>query len=226
MAAPSYIPPGDSDLNLFLINFSTLITATPAAYGLLAADATAIAAQKTAYSAAFVLATDPSTRTPVTVAAKDTARRNAEAVVRPYAQRVASSLTVSDALKTGLGLNLHGTPPAPVPAPTVAPLLSLVSAAVGVHTIIGRNPINPTSKAMPVGSVGVQVERGAGATLAAATAALTFFDLRSKQPMSLSTAGQPSGTILAYRTRYFTRSGPAGSAQFGPWSEVISAAVL
>jgi hypothetical protein len=37
MASQSFLPTADQDFNAFAVNFSALITATPTAYGLLAA---------------------------------------------------------------------------------------------------------------------------------------------------------------------------------------------
>ena len=47
---PPYIPARNANLIAWAANFSTLITASPGTYGLLAGDATAIAAQNTARS--------------------------------------------------------------------------------------------------------------------------------------------------------------------------------
>jgi hypothetical protein len=102
----------------------------------------------------------------------------------------------------------------------------LVSAAVGTHTVIARNPEAPTTKAMPVNCIGVQVFRGSSPTLALPLADCAFFDSRSKQPMMLSTSGETQGHRLTYFARYFTRSGPAGAAQYGPWSDGLTASVL
>ena len=226
MPVAPYIPPQDGAFDGWLLNFSTLITANPTDYGLVAGDATAIAAQYTAFNAAYVAATDPVTRTPVTVAAKDTARFAAEAVVRPYAQQVANDPSVSDALKTGLGLNLHGTPPTPIPAPVVAPSLSIVSAAVGVHRVIARNPDTPTSKKMPPGVIGVRVYRSVTQPAPASLEDSSLLDQRTKQPMQISTAGIASGVVVTYRAAFVTRSGPGGIAQVGPMSDPVTLAVL
>ena len=53
-ALAPYIPVKDADLANWLDNFSALITASPATYGLVAGDAVAIAAQVAAWDAAYV----------------------------------------------------------------------------------------------------------------------------------------------------------------------------
>jgi len=50
-----YIPPTSSGLDGFAANFSTLISAAPATYGLTAGDATAIATATALYHAAYLL---------------------------------------------------------------------------------------------------------------------------------------------------------------------------
>ena len=92
-----YIPQRDSLLLPWALNFSTLITASPATYGLLAGDATAIAAVYSAYNTAYGLAINPATRTPVTVANKDTAKITMLATIRPYAQSISLNAGVSPA---------------------------------------------------------------------------------------------------------------------------------
>src|SRR4051812_34928506 len=65
----------DAELYTGSESFSTKITATPTAYGLVAAQATAYAAKNTAYAAAYVEAVDPETRTKGKVEAKNEAKR-------------------------------------------------------------------------------------------------------------------------------------------------------
>lgn len=226
MITPSYIPATDGALASFLLNLATLITANPTNYGLVSGDAVVITNASTTFSTNLALAVDPVTRTPVSVAQKDATRVSSIATVRPYCQQIRLDSSVSDALKVGLGLNLTGTPPTPIPAPGLAPLLSSISASTGVHNLIARNPDAPTTKAMPFGSIGVQIFSGTSTTGAVPLVDCAFLDIRTKQPMAISTSGIPSGTRVTYFARYQTRGGPGGAAQFGPWSEATVISVL
>src|SRR4051812_37047778 len=59
----SWIPESDGPLDVFVTNFSVLITAAPTSYGVVSADATAIASAVASWHAAFLLAVNPTTRT-------------------------------------------------------------------------------------------------------------------------------------------------------------------
>ena len=80
---PDYIPSSDGPALDWMQNFSALITAAPATYGLVAADATAIAAAVSAFDTALTAAIDPATRTKVTVITKNENRAAAEGRLPP-----------------------------------------------------------------------------------------------------------------------------------------------
>src|SRR2546423_1097889 len=99
MASSSYLPSREEDLLTWAQNFSSLITATPTAYGLVAADATALAALVSAYASALTAATNPSTKTKATVATKDTARVTMVADIRNLVRRIQGTPTVTPTQK-------------------------------------------------------------------------------------------------------------------------------
>lgn len=223
---PSYIPAKDADFSNWLLNFATLIAANPTDYGLVAGDATAISAQNTAFQAAYTAAIDPSTRTPATVAAKDTARYNAENVVRPYAQNVRLNAAVSDALKVGLGLNLPNSTRPPIPPPTVAPALAFDAATPLQHKLRYSDPSSPVGKAKPVGSIGVEIWRSVGTVPATDPAQATYYATFTKSPNFSSFDASQVGKVCTYFARFATRSGAGGKASVGPWSAALTIAVV
>jgi hypothetical protein len=95
----------DAELVASSLTFSTLISATPEAYGLTAAQATAYAALNTAYAAAYGTAIEPSTRTRSAVAAKDQARKSLVASAKQLATFIIDNLAVSNAQLIDLGLS-------------------------------------------------------------------------------------------------------------------------
>lgn len=224
MASP-YIPNRDADFAAWLLNFATLIAAAPAAYGLLVGDATAISAQNTAFQAAYTAAIDPGTRTPATVAAKDAARANAQAVVRPYAQRIRNNSAVDVALKVGLGLTIPSTTPTPIPAPVVAPALSLQSAIVGQMRLAYKDP-TAAGKAKPYGVVGVEMARAIGTVPAVDPAQASVWGTATKSPFEMSFLAGDAGKVVTLFGRFVTRSGPGGIAQVGPWSAPLVLTVI
>lgn len=144
--ARSFFTGKDSELYTGSNAFSTKITATPTAYGLVAAQATAYAAKNTAYAAAYVAATDPATRTKGTIAAKNAARAALRFIAADYASIIVGTATVTDEQKLDLGIRVRGTP-GPVPPPgTVTGL---------VVTLAGNGSLNLKWKCKnPKGSVG------------------------------------------------------------------------
>lgn len=219
-ATPPYLPPRDADFDAWLDNFSDLITAAPTTYGLVSGDAVIIAAQNTAWHAAYVLAINPSTRTPVTVAAKDVARVNATVIVRPYAQRIAVNPAVDNSDKVAVGVNPRGTVPTPIPAPTTWPALVWLGASPGLVQIAYKDSALGATKKKPFGAIGMELWVGYGTTSPPPLVDTVFAGIVTKSPLGINTTGN-AGKAMSIYARFSTRSGPAGSAQVGPWSPVL-----
>lgn len=224
MATP-YIPPKDADFNDWIVNFSTLLTANPTNYGLIAGDATAVATVKNAWVTAYTAAVNPATRTSATIATKDGARATAEATVRPYAIRIRDNASVSDALKIGIGVTVPNLVPTPIPAPTTAPALSIVSAIPLTQTLAYKE-VGSLGKAKPFGAIGVELWRAIGLVPAVDPAQCTFVGIHTKTPLTQGFESGDQGKIVTYFARFSTRSGPAGVAQTGPWSSPLSMVVM
>lgn len=223
--ATTYIPARDVDFNDWLTNFSTLLTASPATYGLTAPDAVLVAAQQVAFAGALALATDPSTRTPVTVAAKDAARASAEAIVRPYAVGISLNPAVSNGDKVAIGVTVRSNIPTPIPAPVTPPAIQLISATPLVHQLQIR-PVGAVNKAKPAGCIAIEVARSVGTVAATDPAQLTIIGQYGKTPLLQQFAAEDQGKLCTYAARYRTRSGPAGVSQAGPWSALSTFIVM
>lgn len=225
MATTPYIPSKDADFSNWLANFATLIAAHPTTYGLVSGDATAISAQNTTFQAAYTLATDPTTRTSVTVAAKDAARATAESVIRPYAVQVSLNSGVSNDDKTAVGVTVKKTVPTPVPPPTTVPVLALIASTHLVHQLSYRDTSTPTSKSKPPGVISMQLVRSLGTAPAVDPDAATFYDLWTKSPNNSLFQSGDVMKLCTYWGRWVTRGGPGGSSQYGPWSTSLVVAV-
>lgn len=213
-----YIPPTDSGFDTWLTNFSTLLTAAPATYGLTAPDATAVAAERTAYHAAYVAATDPGTRTSVTIAAKDSAKVSALAVVRPFAVSISLNSGVTDEDKTDIGVTVRKTVPTPVPPPTTTPALVLIAGVPQAHQLRYYDTSTPTTKAKPAGAVGIEIWRAIGTSPAVDPAQASYYTTWTKSPNVSQFLAPDVGKTCTYFARWVTRGGPGGSVQVGPWS--------
>jgi hypothetical protein len=219
MPAPApYIPPKDADFGPWLDNFSTLITAAPATYGLVASDATAIAAQNTAWAAAYTLAIGAGTRGTANISAKDVARVNAEAVVRPYAQQIANNVGVSVDDKIALGLNARTNPPSPIAAPNTSPILTVIGATPLGHTLRYRDEMaSPSVKSKPFGVIQIQVFGMVSATVISDPTALPLLGAFTKSPVGITWDSTAVGKQAYYAARWVTRTGLVG-----PWSPIVT----
>jgi hypothetical protein len=212
-----YIPARDSFFAAWLLNFATLIAATPAAYGLTAPDAVVIGEQNTAFQAAYTAATDPSTRTKGTVAAKDVARAAAELIIRPYAVRISQNNAVTDEAKADVGVTIRKTVPTPIPAPVDAPNLGMQSLIPGQLTA-AYNVVGQAGKAKPEGAVGIELVQSIGTVFATDPSQCALVGTYTKSPLRVGYVPEDSGKKVTLFARFVTRSGPGGKAQSGPWS--------
>lgn len=217
MASP-YIPVRDADLNNWASNFSTSITASPGTYGLITADAVAIAASYTAWFAAYALAINPPTRTPVTVADKDAAKIGMLAIMRPYAQQVANNAGVDVSDKIALGVNPRTNTPTPIAAPTSVPILSLIAATYLQHTLRYRDEGAPsTSRAKPVNVIQIQIFGAASATVLSDPTALPLLTTATKVPVVVTWDSGARGKPAYYTSRWINRNGLVG-----PFADITS----
>lgn len=226
MAQAPYIPAKDADFDTWLLNFTLLLTAAPATYGLTAPDAVTCAAQYTAWHPAYLAANDPGTRTPVTVAAKDAARVTAEQVVRPFAQAISKNMAVDPGDKVAIGVNLPNPVPVPIPPPVTFPQLGFRSAEPLVHNLQYQDSGLGTGKKKPFGAIGVEVYRSVGTVPATDPEQASYYGQFTKSPLRSTFDAAQVGKICTYFARWITRSGPGGRAQTGPWSAPLTVSVI
>jgi hypothetical protein len=143
------------------LNFSTRITATPTAYGLVAADATAYATLHTSFATALA-SCDPDERNKIATAAKNTARLALKTSARLLAKRVEGTASVTDAQKLELGLNVRAMP-SPIPPPATAPIISITS-VMGRTVKIKLKSADSADRGKPEGVHGAAVFTHVGPT--------------------------------------------------------------
>jgi hypothetical protein len=213
-----YIPSRDANFANWSANFSTLITASPATYGLVSGDAAAIAAQETAWAAAYALVTSNATRTPTTVGAKNAAKINALALFRPYAVTISKNAGVSSANKTALGVNPNTSVPTPISAPTTNPVLTVQSALSLQQVVRYRDVLaSPSVKSKPYGVIACAIYATASATAITDPTMLAYKFNATKSPFTLSWSSGDVGKQAYIAARWVTRRG-----LFGPWSPIIA----
>jgi hypothetical protein len=225
MATP-YIPPADVDFRDWLDNFSGLITAVPATYGLTGGNAVTIAAQQAAYSAALAIALAPATRTAPTIADKDAAKAAALAVVRPFAVSISLNSGVADLDKTAVGVTVRKIVPTPIPPPLTNPVLTLQSATPLRHVLNYRDSATPASKAKPFGAIGLQLFRAVGTVPAVDPAQASFYTQWTKSPNNSDFEAGDRGKVCTYFARWITQGGPGGTVQYGPFGAGLALSIM
>lgn len=219
MTAP-YIPAKDGDFLAWVDNFDDLTSVNFAAYGLTGGEAASITTVRTNYDVAYADAVNPATRTPVTIAIKDTAKATALATVRPLAQKIRNNPAVADATKVALGLTVPDTAPTPVPPPITFPLLDLLRATPGQHWIQYRDSETPTAKAKPFGATGMELWQSVGDAPAVTPVGANYLGTVTKSPLSVTLDPGDAGKVATYFGRWITRRGLVG-----PWSSPVSLTV-
>jgi hypothetical protein len=161
MAGSSFLPDRDADLLTWAQSASAFITATPTAYGLTAAIATAFASTVTAYSTALE-AVEPGVRSKMTVLTKNNAKTALKTNIRNWAKIVEGTATVTNAQKAQLGLNVRANP-SPIPAPSTAPNLDVVS-VLGRTLRVKLHDGSGTRRGKPVNVRGASIFSYTGTT--------------------------------------------------------------
>lgn len=229
MSAP-YIPPTTSGFDTWGANFSALITADPTRYGLDSLAAASIQSAYDLFHVQYLLAgttmphnvpVNPSTRTPVTVAAMRTQLGASRAIYRTYASQIRINPGVTNDDKVALGLNLPNTSPTPVPQPVSYPLLSFLSAGPLTHTFSYKDSDTPDGKAKPQGVVQMQLVGEATETVVVDPDTLPPLTPQTKSPFMITWFPGDGSKTAYYASRWVTRRGLVG-----PWSPIAAALIL
>jgi hypothetical protein len=213
---PPYIPAKNANLLAWAANFSGLIAANPATYGLVTGDATAITAQYTALNTAYALITSPSTKTAATVSAFNTEKIVAIGLFRPYAQSISLNAGVSSANKTALGVNPRTSVPLPITTPTTWPVALATSSSTAGIIVRYHDSSTPSVKSKPYGVIGALVYAKASLTPITDPTLLSFEGTQTKTPFTLSMPAT-AGMTIYIAIRWVTKKGLVG-----PWSPIIS----
>ena len=225
MNNPPYFPGPIAAQLAWFINFDALITAAPTTYGLVAGDATIIAAAVSPLQAAYDLAADPATSTTVTIAARNAVFANARAVCFPYAVTISQDASVSSANKLAVGVTPRSTVRTIVPTPTAVPVLAHVSSASLRALVTSTNSATPGRKAAPLGCT-TEFFWSVGTVAATDPAQLAYKGKRTRFPTELQFDAGDRGKVCTVAARYSKRNGTAGEEAAGLFSDLISFIVI
>jgi hypothetical protein len=218
MAAP--VPPvADQALLVWVQNASTLITATPTAFGLVAGDATALAALVSDYSTRLSTATTPATRNKISVAAKDTSKLALVAKIRSLLKIINAYPPLTPAQRASLNLHPRDTTPTPVPPPATRPMLAVDPD--GVARIFDET--TPENRRKPAGARGAVVFAKIGAATEEPPVSpddARFAVIATRNRFSIPLPPGSNGKMLWVMAQWFNERG-----ELGPVSVVASTTI-
>ena len=227
---PVFPPSRDADLLAWSANFSTKIGDAPATYGLVLAQATAYAALHDAFATAYSVATNPNTNSRQATAAKNQAKEtllNARNGAKELVRVVQAYPNITNALRTELGLRIPDTSPTPIPPPSSAPELAILSTFGRTVKIRLRDADNPERRGKPAGTEGATVLMYVGEAAPDTTSVATippsdpsswvFLQITSKPVVDLDIPANVAPGAKIWLTAFWfnarKQAGPAASPQ-------------
>jgi hypothetical protein len=200
-ATTNFLPTREADLVIWSNNFSAKINATPTAYGLTAAQASTYRGLHNTFVAASQTANNPATRSPSNIMAKDTAKAALIANARLLARIIQTCPTVTDTQRTDLGLTVRSGP-TPVPAPSIAPGLEIVS-TTGNTVRIRLHDSPSTRRGKPAGVTGAAVFSFVGAVAPTDSAAWKFEGNTSRTVLDVTFPGTTAPGARVWFTAFW-----------------------
>lgn len=221
-----YIPARDGDFNVWVNNFADYIAANYVALGLSLSDSNAMQSLESTWNTAYNAAIAGSTRGPMTVNVKDTAKTNAVQRARQLAVIIQANPAITDSQKTALGITLRKTNKTPIPPPTSSPLLTFIAATPLQHTLRWADQTTPALRAMPFGVVALELDVWVFTPITPPpppgppgppTMVLTL----TKQPAAINFTSDQIGKMAFYQGNWRTIRG-----LLGPVSNAISQTII
>jgi hypothetical protein len=208
----NFLPSADAQLLAWSVNFNTLIVATPTAFGLTAAQATAYTGRHDAYASAYQTAFDPNTRTGPAIEAKDLAKKALDAEARELVRIVQAFPSLTDDQRRSLKITVRKSR-TPTPAPSVRPGMDLISVSMRTVTVHIHDSASIAKRGKPAGALGAKVYTFVGSDYPSDP---TLWDYqgdttRAKHEITFPDS-VPSGAQVWVCAAWYNRKGETGPA--------------
>jgi hypothetical protein len=191
------------------VNFKTLTTALPAAYGLSAEQAELFSDAQVVYALAFQKAQDPNTRTKPNVTSKDLARDEMKRIAGNLA-KIIYGFGTNDAQLEALGLTVRKTPTRHG-RPTEAPGVDIASTREWDIDLHIHDSASSSKRGKPVGAVQALVYWFAGENYPSDPIFWEFAGPATKGKFTFTVPDTiPGGTRIWVCAAWTNRSGDAG----------------
>ncbi len=218
-----YIPGPDAEFDGWQENWVTYAVANAVALGLdPLGDVPAIEAAQTAWDTDYDGNLTAQAAAQAARAAKDTERDAYVTLLRSFSQQIQKRSGTTDEQRGGLGITILDTEPTPVPAPTTAPLLNIVTAERLRHVVeASKTAEEGGGLGKPTGVRGVQLWRKIGDPAPASESDQEFVNEFTRTRMTLDYKMTQGGQTVYYQARWVSTRGDTG-----PWGELVSATVV
>lgn len=196
-------------------NFSTLLSAAPATYGLVAGNAVTVAGVVSPFLLAAAAAAVKATTTPAMRLERDTLKAAAENVVFPFATNISQNGNVTPENKGIIGVSVRSTVRSVIPPTAEYPVVELRQQANGVAYFNFRSSAPGTSRAAPYGYTPRLLMKSSEA---GATPVENLVDVGklTRSPGVYVFAPTDVGKTITVAMRYEKKSGTAGESVQGP----------
>ena len=207
----TFLPTREANLVAWSNNFNTLISATPTAFGLTAAQATAYATLNSAFDSAYNTIKNNTTRSPANIISKNQAKRNLIASARQLAGVIQRYPAITNAQRSALGLTVPIIP-SPIPAPGSAPQLEIGVVSGYAVKVRLHDSTSGSKRGKPAGVSGASVFSHVGPTAPSDLSVWKFEGNTSKTAVELlfpnTTAAGATVWLTAFWFNPRKQSGP------------------
>lgn len=203
------MPAGLNAFSVWLNNFETVGAATPTAFGTVTGDWTALGVISGTFYADLAISQNPATRTPVSVAATNTAFINARAAAQTLAMKIQGYPPLTNAQQASLGLTQTTNTRTPVPTPTDQPVAA-VNRLLPLEIELRVKSLALDSARLPVGAIGYQVYRKIAETAPVSIDDCDYRGVTGRRFYNDNFDGADAGKSVFYLLRYVTRTGLTG----------------
>jgi hypothetical protein len=201
-------------------HFIEALLGGPSTYMVGSGDCATILAAVDAFDVALNIATAPATRNSGTVADKNNARAAAAAICRQYAKLIKYNAGISDQAKIDAGIKPPTTTSDPVECPLASPLLAVVAATNGAHTLGFKNSVDLEAKGKPFGAVALQLYRAVSTEPITDWKLAHHYGIFTKNPIASTFEPGDNTKVATYFARWSSRRGG-----FSNWSAPVSMAI-
>jgi hypothetical protein len=220
MSSNDYIPRNDADFNLLQDNIYVTVSINATKWLIPEQSITAFDNERGRWNSAYSKYTDPSKRTPGVTQEKNDARKDYEAVLRPFIQgQLMHNPKVTDADRRNMGLPVHDRTPTPAPPPSSRPELEVAFPQIARHTLQVRDS-ETKSAGKPAHVIGFEIWRRVGGSNEPTYEEMQLVELATHSPHTLAYPSTERGQMIWYALRWVNSRG-----EKGPWSEIVSAVI-